>query len=90
MNKTDTYRDNLLEIATTVNKANRFQPEVRWTPGDEPLEYAVVDTATTDDFGDPVCLALTPSLTVAVDTAYRWTLNPVKSGNDWHGLMMIR
>jgi len=85
--KADTYRDHLVTIAMTVNKSNRFQPEVHWTPGDEPLEFSIVDTATTDEFGDPECVALPYSLEEAIETAYRWTLVPAKAGNDWTGLI---
>jgi hypothetical protein len=85
--KIDVYRDHLVTIAMTVNKSNRFQPEVHWTPGDDPLEFSIVDTATTDDFGDPVCVALPGSLMEAIETAYSWTLVPARAGNDWSGLL---
>jgi hypothetical protein len=85
--KADVYRNHLVTIAMSVNKSNRFQPEVRWTPGDGPLEYSVVDTATTDEFGDPECVALPYSLEEAIEVAYSWSLVPARAGNDWSGLL---
>jgi hypothetical protein len=86
--KIDVYRDHLVTIAMTVNKSHRFQPQVHWTPGDGPLEFSIVDTATTDEFGDPEHVGLAYSLEDAIETAYRWTRNPEKCyGNDWSGLL---
>ena len=85
--KADTYRDHLVTLAMTVSKSNRFQPQVHWTPGDGPLEYSVVDTATTDEFGDPECVALGSNLMEVIEVAYSWTLVPARAGNDWSGMI---
>lgn len=88
MTNLELYHQHLTTLALTVSKSNRFQPEVHWTPGDDPLEFSIVDTATTDEFGDPVCVALTNSLMEAIETAYSWTLVPARAGNDWSGMVL--
>ena len=81
--KTEQYQNHLHTIALTVNETNRFQPVVYWTPGDEPLEFGVIDTDRTDEFGDPVAVAMPHTFMQAVETAYSWTLTPEKAQNDW-------
>lgn len=86
-NKAEQYSQHLLTIAMTVGKDNRFQPTVYWTPGDEPLEFGVVDTATPNVDGDPALVAIPRTFMEAVEVAYSWTLVPARAGNDWADLI---
>ena len=86
MTNLEMYHQHLNTIALTVNKSNRFQPEV-YFDGTR-LEFSIVDTATTDGFGDPVTVALPSTLMEAIETAYRWTLVPAMAENDWSGLVL--
>jgi hypothetical protein len=87
LTNSDLYWKHLHTIAMNVKETDRFQPRVHFTNETTPLEFSIVDTATTDDFGDPVCVALPDSLMEAIETAWAWTLVPARAGNDWSGLL---
>lgn len=75
--KTTLYHAGLHTIAMTVNKADRFQPMVHWTPEDwQWLEYTIVDTAKTDEFGDLVTVAELATLNDAIRIAFEWSRVP--------------
>lgn len=84
MTPQETYSQNLNTIALTVNRRNRFQPEV-YFDGTR-IEFAIVDTATTDEFGDPVVVAEPSTLIEAIEGAYGFTLTPERLTNDWSGI----
>jgi DNA-binding sugar fermentation-stimulating protein len=80
------YHQHLTTIALTVNRLNRFLPQVHFDGTN--LEFSIVDTAATDTFGDPVVVAEPSTFMEATETAYRWTLNPEKCyGNAWAGIL---
>ena len=86
MTNLELYHQHLTTIALTVNRMNRFLPEVYFDG--ERIEFGIVDTAIIDGFGDPVFVAEPSTLMEAIETAYRWTLNPEQAtGNDWAGVL---
>ena len=86
MNTHELYSQHLHTIAMTVNKANRFQPGVHYDG--TTLEFSIVDTDATDEFGDAKVVAEPSTLIEAIETAYRWTLIPEQCyGNDWAGVV---
>lgn len=85
--KTTMYHAHLHTIAMTVSKANRFQPVVHWTPEDwQWLEYTIVDTAKTDEDGEPVTVAQLSTMGDAIRIASEWSRVPERASNDWTGV----
>jgi len=86
--KTTMYHAHLHAIAMTVSKANRFQPVVHWTPEDwQWLEYTIVDTAKTNEDGEPVTVAELSTMNDAIRIAFEWSRVPERASNDWTGVL---
>lgn len=87
MTKAELYNKHLIDIALSGGRHNRFRPEVYWTPGDEPLEFGVVDTETPNVDGDPALVAIPFTIREAIEVASSWSLVPERAGNDWADLI---